>query len=191
MRISIESDVISSAGRAAHDVGLATLLGGHMFGRLAMHPALVQISNESERGAVVNAAWRRYGTMNSLGLAALVGGWAGARFGEAQPQFLSDRERSLATAKDAAVGVVALSGIAAAVEGIRFSKDAPGGAVPLTDGSTPSADTPPGAARRKRVLNALTATSIGAQLALTAINASLAQMNFRRPPKRRVLKRNW
>jgi len=191
MGLSIESDTVSSAGRAAHDVGLAALLGGNLFGRLAMNPALGRVSDPSERGEVVNAAWRRYGTVNSLGLAALLAGWYGARATETQPRYLTDRERSLAKAKDVTVGVVALTGVAAAVEGVRFARDCPDGAVPLTDGSTPSADTPPDAARRKRVLNALSAASIVSEVALWGINAAMAQANFRRPAKRRVLKRSW
>jgi hypothetical protein len=86
---------------------------------------------------------------------------------------------------------VTVTGVAAAVEGVRFARDCPDGAVPLADGATPSADTPPNAARRKRVLNALSAASIASEVALWGINAALSQTNFRRPPKRRVLKRRY
>jgi hypothetical protein len=191
MGLSIENDTISSAGRAAHDVGLAAMLGGNLFGRLAMHPALARVSDERERGAVLNAAWRRYGTVNSLGLAAVLAGWYGARATETQPRYLTDRERSLAVAKDVTVGIVAFTGVAAAIEGVRFSRDCPDGAVPLADGSTPNEHTPPAAARRKRVLNALNTASIASGVALWGINAAMAQANFRRPAKRRVLKRSW
>src|SRR4051812_50136726 len=70
---------LSQAGRAAHDLGLAGLLGGNLFGRLALHPSVTSISDERERGALVNAAWRRYGTINSLSLLAVASGWAGGR----------------------------------------------------------------------------------------------------------------
>ena len=56
---------LSKVGRAAHDIGLAGLLGGNLFGRLAMHPSVTEISDPAERGKVVNAAWRRYGAVNS------------------------------------------------------------------------------------------------------------------------------
>src|SRR5215207_1869590 len=181
MAISIENDTVSAAGRAAHDVGLSALLGGNLFGRFAMHPALARISDERERGEVVNAAWHRYGTMNALGLAAIVANWAGARATETSDRYLTDRERSLARAKDVTVGVVAALGLAAAVEGIRFGRDAPDGAVPLADGSTPSAGTPAGPARRKRILNGLTNASIGAEVVLWGINAAIAQTAHRRP----------
>jgi hypothetical protein len=123
------------AGRAAEDVGLAALLGGNLFGRVAMHPALRRVHDERERGAVVNAAWRRYGTVNSLSLAAVLAGWAGERFGPGHR-----RTDSLARAKDVAVGAVAVTGVAAAVEGVRFSRACPDGAVPLADGNTPAGE---------------------------------------------------
>jgi hypothetical protein len=76
-----------------------------------------------------------------------------------------------------------------AVEGVRFSRQAPDGAVPLADGSTPNASTPPRAARMKRTLNVLGAAAIGAEAALVAVNAALAQENFRSSPARRRFRR--
>src|SRR6201989_1249829 len=91
---------LSQFGRAAQDIGLAGLLGGNLFGRLAMHPSVTEISDKGERGKLVNAAWRRYGTVTSLSLLAVVAGWAGARAEEAQPRRLGPGERRLAVAKD-------------------------------------------------------------------------------------------
>jgi hypothetical protein len=64
----------------------------------------------------------------------LAGGWLGARLDEAAPSRLSLTERRLAAAKDALVGAVAVSGLATAIEGMRFARLAPRGAVPLEDG---------------------------------------------------------
>jgi hypothetical protein len=178
---------LSQLGRAAHDLGLAGLLGGNLFGRLALHPAVAGISDPRERGEVVNAAWRRYGTVNSLGLAALTAGWAGARAGEAADRKLSDRERALARAKDVLVGAVVVTGVATAAEGVRFARQAPEGAVPLADGGHASPETPAPAARLKRRLNALGAAGLAAEAGLVAVNAALAQEGFRRPPRRRAL----
>jgi hypothetical protein len=50
---------LSQVGRAAQDLGLAGLLGGTLFGRWALHPAVTSITDPRERGEVVNAAWRR------------------------------------------------------------------------------------------------------------------------------------
>jgi hypothetical protein len=184
------SDLVSQAGRAAHELGVAALLGGNLFGRLALHPSVDRISDPAERGEVVNAAWRRYGTVNSTGWAARPAGWAGARAEEARgPGRLTGRERVLARVKDGLVATVFVTGVATAIEGIRFGRQAPHGAVPLADGSTPDASTPPRAARMKRTLNVLGAAAIGAEAALVAVNAALAQENFRSSPLRRRVRR--
>lgn len=191
MRIHVESDAISSAGRAAHDVGLGALIGGNLFARVGMHPAVGQIGDERERGKVVNEAWRRYGTVNGLALAAVVGGWAGARADEARPSGLSARERPLALAKDVAVGLVAVTGIAAGLEGMRFGKMEPGGAVPLEDGDHPSERATAEEQRSKRLLRTVGSCHLAAAVALAAINATLSQTNFRRPPVRRLMRRRY
>src|SRR5205814_9028471 len=90
---------LSQVGRAAQDLGLAGLLGGNLFGRLALHPAVTEISDQEERGKLVNMAWRRYGTINSLSLLAVASGWAGARAAEAREGRLSPEEQKLARAK--------------------------------------------------------------------------------------------
>lgn len=191
MRIHVESDAISSAGRAAHDVGLGAIIGGNLFARVGMHPAVAEIGDERERGKVVNAAWRRYGTVNSLALAAVVGGWAGARADEARPGGLSARERPLAIAKDVAVGLVAVTGIAAGLEGMRFGSMEPSGAVPLEDGDQASERATDEERRSKRLLRTVGSCHLGAAIALAAINATLSQANFRRPPVRRLLRRRY
>jgi hypothetical protein len=189
MAVSPPSVPLSQVGRAAHDIGLAGLLGGNMFGRLALHPSVTEISDEAERGKVVNAAWRRYGTVNSISLAAVVTGWLGARAGEATDARLSPRERDLARAKDALVAAVALSGLASAAQGVRFAAKAPGGAVPLSDGDHVAPQAGDELRRAKRRLNALGAVALAAEAGLVAVNAALAQEGFRRPPSRRRLLR--
>ena len=172
------NDLVSQAGRAAHELGLAALLGGNLFGRLALHPAVTRIADPRERGAVVNAAWRRYGTINSIGLVAVTVGWAGARAEDARNR--TGRERALARVKDALVGTVVATGLLSAVEGVRFARQAPGGAVPLEDGSTAAVEAPAKAARMKRTLNVLGGAAIGAEAALVAVDAMLAQEGVRR-----------
>src|SRR3954453_12018792 len=119
---------LSKVGRAAHDVGLAGLLGGNLFGRLALHPSVTEISDPAERGKVVNAAWRRYGTVQSVSLAAVAAGGLGARADEAAPRRLGARERRLAVARDVLLGAVAVTGLARARRGGRISRMGPPGA---------------------------------------------------------------
>jgi len=180
---------LSKVGRAAHDVGLAGLLGGNLFGRIAMHPSVTEISDPAERGKVVNAAWRRYGAINSVSLAAVATGWIGARLRESANAQLSADERRLAYAKDVLVGLVAATGLATAAEGMRFARMAPDGAVPLTDGdhAAPAASEP--ARRSKRRVNVLSTANLVSEVALVAVNSALAQEGFRRPPARRLIPR--
>jgi hypothetical protein len=191
MGVRVRSDLVSSLGRAAHDAGMAGLLGGNLFGRLALHPAVQEIADKRDRGRVVNAAWRRYGTVNSLSVLAVTAGWLGARAGEASPGNLSARERRLARAKDAAVVAVAATGVASAAVGIRFARSAPGGAVPLEDGSTTAPEASAAAARARRALNVLGTANLASELALVGVNSALGQANFRRPPARRLVRRRY
>jgi hypothetical protein len=191
MRVHVESDAISSAGRAAHDISLGALLGGNLFARAAMHPALSLVGDPRERGRVVNRAWQRYGVVNSLALASLLAGWILARLGEARPEGLSPRERPLAVGKDLVMCAVAVTGVAAGIEGMRFARMESGGAIPLADGSTPSPEASEREADAKRRLNRLGTAHLISTMALAAINATLSQANFRRPPNRRLLRRRY
>lgn len=191
MTVRVPSDTVSSAGRAAHDLALAALIGGNLFGRLAMHPALAQVSDKSQRGKVLNGAWRRYGTVNSLALLTLVAGWLPARLNETAPRWLSEREQRLALAKDISMGAVVVTGIASAAGGVEFAQQAPEGAVPMESGSETAPEASRRAVRLKRLVNGLGALNLIAETALLASNAALAQEGFRRPPVRRVLRRRY
>ena len=180
---------LSKVGRAASALGLAGLLGGNLVGRQALHPSVTEISDPAERGWLVHAAGRRSGTVNSLSLLAVTGGWVGARLNEAGDARLSPVERRLARAKDVLVGVVTLTGVATAAEGVRFSRSAPGGAVPLSDGDHAAPQATEQSRRLKKRVSALGAASLAAEVALVAVNSALSQENFRRPPARRLVPR--
>jgi hypothetical protein len=165
----------SLAGQVVQDVSLAALLGGNLFGRVAMHPALSEVGDQAERGKVLNRAWRRYGTVNSLALVGLVGGWVPARRDERGRLRTSRRRRTLLVVKDVVVGAVVVTGLASAVGGIGFAQQAPEGAVPMADGTDPVAETPPRAAALKRAVNLLGGLNLAAEIALVAVNGLLAR----------------
>jgi hypothetical protein len=192
VQVGFERETINSAGRVAHDVGLGAILGGNLFARIGMHPALREVSDPRERGKVVNAAWRRYGTINSLALAALIAGWAGSRVGEADREGLSERECALRTARGAALAAVAVTGVAAGIQGVRFSGMEPEGAIPLEDGSEPEAGASRGESRAKRRLNLLGALHLASALTLAGVNALLREAGPAPGPRsrrRRFLRR--
>lgn len=157
------------------ELSLAALIGGNLFGRVAMGPALESISDKAERGKVLNRSWRRYGTVNSLALATLVGTWIPARQAQLGKLWVSRTDRALALAKDVTVGAVAVTGLASAAGGLAFSFAGPSGAVPLESGSEPAPETPGRAARLKRVVNSLGAANLGCEVALVAVNVTLLQ----------------
>ena len=156
-------DPVSTAADAAQELGAAALLGGNLFGRLAMHPAVEGVCTPEDRGKVVNTAWRRYGTVNSLSLAAVIGGWVATRG--------HTRDPSVTLAKDVAVGAVAVTGIATAAAGVRFGRAAPGGAVPLESGEVPAPSASPSQTRLKRTLNVLGALNLVSELALVGLQS--------------------
>jgi hypothetical protein len=191
VRPSISNDTVSALGRAAHDVGVGAVVGGNLFARVGMHPALREVSDPRQRGRVTNRAWRRYGAVNGLAVASILAGWGGARLDEASPRMLSRRERKLAVAKDAAVGAVAATGLAASLAGMRFARMEPEGGVPLADGNTTASDASRAETRTKQFLNAVGTANLVAAITLAGINAGLSQANFRRPPVRRLLRRRY
>jgi hypothetical protein len=158
---------------------VAALLGGNLFGRVAMHPALAGVADKAERGKVLNQAWRRYGTVNSLALAGLVAGWRAARRDERGPLWTSRRRTTLVLAKDVTVGAVVVTGLASAAGGVGFAQQAPDGAVPMDSGSEPAVETPPRAAKLKRAVNFLGGLNLAAELTLVAVNGLLARSTSR------------
>jgi hypothetical protein len=172
-------------------VGVGAVIGGNLFARVGMHPALREVSDPRERGSATNAAWRRYGAVNATALASILVGWAGARLDEASPRMLSRRERKLAVAKDAAVVAVAVTGIGASLVGMRFARMEPKGGVPLADGSNPAPEATSAEKRTKRLLNGLGVANLVSGVLLAGVNAGLSQANFRRPPLRRFLRRRY
>ncbi|HEX2128598.1 MAG TPA: hypothetical protein VHF58_05225 [Solirubrobacterales bacterium] len=190
-RFCVPSDAVSTVGRAAHDVGLAAILGGNLFARFGMHPAMTEVTNERERGRVVNRAWARYGAVNGVGLAAVITGWVAARANETRPRWLTARERQRAGMKDMAIGAVTVTGLASAIAGTRFARMEPDGAVPLIDGDRVSPNASDTERRTKRLLNALGVANLISATTLAGINASIAQASYRRPPLRRLARRNW
>jgi hypothetical protein len=191
MKRGIESDTLSSVGRAGHDIGLGALIGGNLFARVAMHPSLGEIGDQRERGKVLNRSWQRFGPVNLIALGAVVAGWAGARLDEASPAMLSGRERDLAVAKDVAVVAVAVTGVATAVEGIRFARSEKEGAVPMASGDRTAEGASAQSHALKRRVNVLGAAQLASAIGLAAVNAALGQANFRRPPARRLLRRRY
>ena len=114
---------LSSAAWIAHELGLATAIGGTLFGREALQPALREIANDRERYTVSDAAWRRFSWLNLAGHALFAATWFYGR------SMLSGREvsrkaRGIVRAKDAFVVASLVTGIASIVLGRTLGKRA-------------------------------------------------------------------
>jgi hypothetical protein len=191
MRLHVENDTVSAIGRAWHDVAIGSLVGANLFAQVGWHPALREVSDERERGRVTNKAWKRYGIVNTFALTGILAGWLGARAFEAAPERLTERERRIASGKDVLTGVIAATGIASGLLGTRFYGMAEEGAVPMRDGDHTSGHATQREAKAKRVLSALGRIQLGSALALGLLQAGMAQVNYRRPPLKRVFRRTY
>ena len=107
---------LSSAAWMAHDVGLATTIGGTMFGREALQPALCKISDRREREQVSDIAWRRFSWINLAGHAAVAATWF---FGRSllSGRSVSPLGRRLTVAKDVLVVASLATGIGSIILG--------------------------------------------------------------------------
>jgi len=110
---------LSSAAWMAHDVGLATAIGGTMFGREALQPALGEISDRKERELVSKVAWRRFSWINLAGHAAVAVTWFIGR-SMLSGRSVSSTARRLTVAKDVLVIASLATGIASITLGRRL-----------------------------------------------------------------------
>jgi hypothetical protein len=172
--------VATGLRQLGQELSLAALIGGNLFGRLAMGPALGQITDKTERGKVLNRAWRTYGTVNSIALVALVGSWIPNRRAELGALWVSRRERALVATKDALVAGVVVTGLASAATGVGFAREAPGGAVPMESGHDPAPEAGGRASALKDALNRLGALNLAFEIALVGVNVALLQRRTRR-----------
>jgi len=183
------NDTLAQSARAAHDWGLASWLGGSMYGQFALNPAVAQIDDKKERGKIVNAAWNRYNVINAVSLGSVAVGWFASRLTETRPDRLTETERRLAMAKDGLTVMALGTGIASAVQGAKLARQAPEGAVPIERGTKPAVETPPEAAKAQRTLAGLGLTNIASGVGLVVVNALMSQLEHSRPPLRRALLR--
>jgi uncharacterized membrane protein len=113
---------LSSAAWIAHDLGLATTIGGTLFGQGALHPALNErLGDDQERKMVADAAWRNFTWMNLAAHTVFAATWFAGR------TMLSGREvsrtsRTLTKVKDGLVIASLATGVATAIVGRVLGK---------------------------------------------------------------------
>jgi hypothetical protein len=114
---------LSTAAWAAHDVGLATAIGGTLYGRAALQPALHEIDDLEQRDRVSSDAWQRFSWLNLAAHGLFAATWFVGR------SMLSGREvsssaRTLVRIKDGLVIASLVTGIGSIVLGRILGKRA-------------------------------------------------------------------
>jgi uncharacterized membrane protein len=114
---------LSSAGWIVHDVGLATSIGGSLFGNLALEPAIKEVSNTQERDEISESAWKRFNWVNLASHVAFAVPWFIGRTmldgGE-----VTTKARQLTVVKDVLVGASLVTGISSFIIGRMLGRRA-------------------------------------------------------------------
>lgn len=155
----------STTAWALHDLGLATSFGGSIFGKLALHPALKNVSDAHERGEVIHAAWKRFSLVNLLSHGVFAATWLAGR------SMLTGREvdrttRNLVRVKDGLIVASLVSGLTSMIAGERGS-DSQDAVPSVATGSKPAREV-------SSVAGTVNLILIGGILGVTAILAMKA-----------------
>lgn len=144
---------LSTAAWIAHDLGMATGIGGGLFGRTALHPAVNRVSDRNERGLVVSDAWKRFSWFELAGYALAAMTWFAGRSRLGGREVDGDT-RSLVLAKDGLMAATVATAIGSSVAGRLMSAPRPEG-VPMKDGDDLAADAPSTSKKLHPVVNVL------------------------------------
>jgi hypothetical protein len=172
----------SRAGKVAHGLGLSTWFGGTLFGQVSLNPAVSSISDQRERGRVLNEAWARFQAANFPAVLSTLLGW---RLGGVREDS-ELRAPGLTRTKDILLGGAAFNTVASALLGASMAASSRGGATPVRSGSKPSRQTPSEAALALRLLR-FTGNGSLALLAATVVVSAL--IDLAEPKSRGLLSR--
>jgi hypothetical protein len=172
---------LSTAAWAAHDVGLATAIGGTLYGRAALEPALHEIADPAERDRVATSAWERFSWLSLAAHGVLAATWFVGR------SMLSGREvsgtaRSLTRVKDGLVVASLVTGIGTVVLGRMLGQCARRGEGPAQ--VREAGGTARGSERTvalQRAVGGLGLANLVANIATLGITAALAMEGSRSP----------
>ncbi|CAA9398978.1 MAG: hypothetical protein AVDCRST_MAG22-1294 [uncultured Rubrobacteraceae bacterium] len=164
---------LSGAAWTAHNLGLAACFGGQLFGKLALNANLDVVGDEEDRGKLLNTAWNGYNLINAASFATAAATWFPGRLGLSGKE-IDQQTRNLVLAKDVLFAVGGLAGLASVIQGRALADQAPGGAVPIADGTTPSSRTPEKAAALLRSVNLLGNANIAVIGGIIGVTSLLA-----------------
>ena len=162
--------MLSTTAWVAHDLGLASAFGGSLFGKLALEPAVGDLSEE-ERVRVEDRAWKRFSLWNTIGLAAIGVTWFTGRK-LLSGKSVSRTARGLTITKDALVGSTLGVGAAAMIVGRLLARaKQERQTVSVTYGQGASASQ---ADKLQRTVDVLGSVQLGLTAAILAVTSILA-----------------
>jgi hypothetical protein len=164
---------LSTAAWVIHNLGLAVSFGGSVFGKAALNPNLDVISSGSDRGKLLNTTWNRFNAISAGSFIASAATWFPGRLGLSGGE-IDEQTRNLALAKDLLFAASTLSGLASVIQGRALTGQAPGGAVPIASGTTPSTNTPEKAASLLRPVNQLGNVNLAIPGAILGMTTTLS-----------------
>jgi hypothetical protein len=172
---------LSTAAWAAHDVGLATAVGGTLYGRAALEPALQEIADPIERDRVSTAAWQKFSWINLAAHGVVAATWFVGR------SMLSGREvsgpaRDMTRLKDGLVVASLVTGIGSAVLGRMLGRCARRGEGPAQ--VREAGGTARGSERTvalQRAVGGLGIANLIANIGIVGLTAALAMEGNRSP----------
>ena len=171
---------LSTAAWAAHDVGLATAVGGTLYGRAALEPALHEIADPIERDRVSTAAWQKFSWINLAAHGVVAATWFVGR------AMLSGREvsgpaRSMTRIKDGLVIASLVTGIGTAVLGRMLGQCARRGEGPAQVREAGGTARGERTVALQRAVGGLGIANLIANIATLGITAALAMEGSRSP----------
>jgi hypothetical protein len=142
----------NTLSRSLHDLGLSAWFGGTLANAVALNRAAGRSGQQSDAGAVANAGWDRWTPVNAAALSAHLLGSVGQLVGNKERLATQPGVGTMALVKTGlTVAALAATGYSRVLGG-RISAHR---AVPVSDGTTPSAATPPEVASAQKQLAVL------------------------------------
>jgi hypothetical protein len=138
---------LTTTAWVVHDLGLATSVGGAIFGKAGLHPAVRNIQSKDERGLVTSEAWKDFTPINLLSHIAVVLSWVPGRMA-LNGRFIDRQTRTLVRIKDVLIGTYFITGLTSTVAGYALSRSQNGRAPAIESGYSPAGETP----KRSQVL---------------------------------------
>jgi hypothetical protein len=178
---------LSSAAWMAHNLGLATSIGGTMFGREALEPALDEISDPRQRDQVSAVAWRRFSWLNLAGHVAVAATWFVGR-SMLSGRSVSRTARTLTVAKDALIVASLATGIASTILGrVLGGRMANSGRIATR--SNGESETSGSTEKLRRAVGALGIANVAANIGVMGVTTALSMEAGKSLPFSRVSRR--